>query len=58
MVFDILFRWKSKSNPFRLSRETHLLVIPTLINWNEKSKRLEGDQLLKEDLIEMFLEQE
>lgn len=45
-------------NPFRLHKDTHLSVIPTLINWNEKTKRLEGDQLCKPELLAMFLEQE
>lgn len=45
-------------NSFRLDKNTHLSVIPTLVNWKEKAKRLEGDQLCKPELLEMFLEQE
>lgn len=52
------FRWKNMKNPFRLDKNTHLSVIPTLINWNEKAKRLEGDQLCKSELLDMFFEQE
>jgi len=50
--------WKDTKNPFRHDKDTHLSVIPTLINWNEKSRRLEGEQLCKTDLLEMFFEQE
>lgn len=45
-------------NPFRLDKDTHLSVIPTLINWKEKAQRLEGDQLCKPELLEMFFEED
>lgn len=45
-------------NPFRLDRHTHLSVIPTLINWKEKAKRLEGEQLCKPELLDMYFEQD
>lgn len=48
--------WKDMKNPFRLDKNAHLSVIPTMINWNEKTKRLEGDQLCKPELLEMFFE--
>lgn len=51
-------RYKDPKCPFRTDKNTHLSVIPTLINWNEKAKRLEGDQLCKPELLEMFFEQE
>lgn len=54
----IHIRWKDMKNSFRLDKNTHLSVIPTLVNWKEKAKRLEGDQLCKPELLEMFLEQE
>lgn len=50
--------WKDMKNSFRLDKSTHLSVIPTLINWKEKQKRLEGDQLCKPELLEMYLEEE
>lgn len=53
-----LYRWKDIKNSFRLDRNTHLSVIPTLINWKEKAKRLEGDQLCKPELFDIYLEQD
>ncbi|XP_031624656.1 thioredoxin domain-containing protein 17-like [Contarinia nasturtii] len=50
--------WKDIKNPFRLDRNTHLSVIPTLINWKEKAKRLEGDQLCKPELFDIYFEQD
>lgn len=56
--YNAHYRWKNMKNPFRLDRSTHLSVIPTLINWKEKEKRLEGDQLCKPELLEIYLEDE
>lgn len=51
-------RYKDPKCAFRTDKNTHLSVIPTLINWHEKAKRLEGDQLCKPELLEMFFEQD
>lgn len=51
-------RWKDMKNAFRLDKSTHLSVIPTLINWKQKEKRLEGEQLCKPELLEMYFEDE
>ena len=45
--------WKDSKNPFRTDKDLHLQVIPTLIKWRDP-KRLEGDQLLNNDLLDMF----
>uniref|UniRef100_U5EXP8 Thioredoxin domain-containing protein 17 n=1 Tax=Corethrella appendiculata TaxID=1370023 RepID=U5EXP8_9DIPT len=45
--------WKDMNNPFRKDKDTHLMVIPTLIRYKHP-QRLEGEQLEKEDLLEMF----
>jgi hypothetical protein len=47
--------WKDINCPFRKDPDTHLQVIPTLIRW-KNPQRLEGDQLLKDDLLQMFFE--
>lgn len=49
--------WKDIKNPFRLNKITHLSVIPTLIRW-KGNQRLEGDQLYKPELLDMFFEDE
>lgn len=49
--------WKDTKNPFRLDKNTHLSVIPTLIRW-KGAQRLEGDQLTKPELLDMFFEDE
>lgn len=49
--------WKDMKNPFRLDKDTHLSVIPSLIRW-KKPQRLEGDQLLKPELLQMFFTEE
>jgi hypothetical protein len=49
--------WKDQKNPFRHDKNTHLQVIPTLIRWNHP-QRLEGDQLLKPELLQMFFTEE
>ncbi|KYN43469.1 Thioredoxin domain-containing protein 17 [Trachymyrmex septentrionalis] len=46
--------WKDPNCPFRTDRCTRLKVLPTLVKWRTE-KRLEGDQLLNPDLIEMLL---
>ncbi|XP_076233430.1 thioredoxin domain-containing protein 17 [Calliopsis andreniformis] len=49
--------WKDLNCPFRTNATTKLKVLPTLARWGTQ-KRLEGDQLLKPDLIEMLLADE
>lgn len=49
--------WKDLNCPFRTNTVTKLKVLPTLARW-ETQKRLEGDQCLKVDLIEMLLTDE
>lgn len=46
--------WKDRNCPFRTNPITRLKVLPTLIKWNTE-KRLEGDQLLKPELIDMLI---
>ncbi|KZC13322.1 PREDICTED: thioredoxin domain-containing protein 17-like [Dufourea novaeangliae] len=46
--------WKDLNCPFRKNSTTKLKVLPTLARWGTQ-KRLEGDQCLKVDLIEMLL---
>ncbi|XP_011873993.1 PREDICTED: thioredoxin domain-containing protein 17-like [Vollenhovia emeryi] len=46
--------WKDQHCPFRTDPITKLKVLPTLIKWGTQ-KRLEGDQLLKPELIELLL---
>lgn len=45
-------------NPFRLDKKAYLMVIPTLVDWNNSFKRLVGNELCKQDLLEMFFEQQ
>lgn len=40
-------------NPYRKDKNVHLQVIPTLVRW-ANPQRLEGDQLLKDELLQMF----
>lgn len=49
--------WKDIKNPFRLDKDTHLSVIPSLIRWKQP-QRLEGDQLLRPELLQMFFTEE
>lgn len=49
--------WKDMNNSFRKDKDTHLSVIPTLIRWKQP-QRLEGDQLLKPELLQMFFADE
>ncbi|KAG7208873.1 hypothetical protein KM043_015057 [Ampulex compressa] len=49
--------WKDQNCPFRTNSTTRLRVLPTLARWGTQ-KRLEGDQCLKVDLIEMLLTDE
>lgn len=49
--------WKDTKNVFRTDKRTHLSVIPTLVRWNGP-QRLEGDQLLKPELLDMFFNDE
>ncbi|XP_011506560.1 PREDICTED: thioredoxin domain-containing protein 17-like isoform X2 [Ceratosolen solmsi marchali] len=46
--------WKNSKCPFRTNSEIHIQTLPTLVKWGTQ-KRLEGDQLLNNDLIEMLL---
>lgn len=46
--------WKDRNCPFRTNPITRLKVLPTLIKWDTE-KRLEGDQLLKLELIDMLI---
>jgi hypothetical protein len=45
--------WKDMNNPFRKDKDTHLMVIPTLVRWKQP-QRLEGEQLLKPELLQLF----
>lgn len=38
---------------FRTDKEIHISVIPTLVHWRNP-ERLEGAQLLNDDLLDMF----
>jgi len=49
--------WKDHNCPFRTNPVTKLKVLPTLARWGTQ-KRLEGDQLLKLELINMLLTDE
>ncbi|XP_014467510.1 PREDICTED: thioredoxin domain-containing protein 17-like [Dinoponera quadriceps] len=49
--------WKDQNCPFRTNPVTKLKVLPTLSRWGTQ-KRLEGDQLLKPELIDMLLTDE
>ncbi|XP_011698699.1 PREDICTED: thioredoxin domain-containing protein 17-like [Wasmannia auropunctata] len=46
--------WKDPNCPFRTNVHSKLKVLPTLARWGTQ-KRLEGDQLLDPELIEMLL---
>lgn len=46
--------WKDMKCPFRTDKNIHISVIPTFVRW-QGPQRLEGEQLLKEDLLDMFL---
>ncbi|CAL7947238.1 unnamed protein product [Xylocopa violacea] len=49
--------WKDLNCPFRINPATKLKLLPTLARWGTQ-KRLEGDQCLKVDLIDMLLTDE
>lgn len=49
--------WKDINNPFRRDKDCHLSVIPALVRWKHP-QRLEGDQLLKPELLQMFFADE
>lgn len=49
--------WKDMNNSFRKDKDSHLQVIPTLVRWKHP-QRLEGDQLLKPELLQMFFADE
>ncbi|XP_014211019.1 thioredoxin domain-containing protein 17 [Copidosoma floridanum] len=46
--------WKDPKCPFRTNSKAQVKVLPTLVKWGTQ-KRLEGGDLLKDDLIEMLL---
>ncbi|XP_066596677.1 thioredoxin domain-containing protein 17-like isoform X2 [Prorops nasuta] len=49
--------WKDLNCSFRKDSKTKLKVLPTLAKWGTQ-KRLEGDDLLKVEIIEMLLTDE
>ncbi|EZA56875.1 Thioredoxin domain-containing protein [Ooceraea biroi] len=49
--------WKDQNCPFRTNPITKLKVLPTLALWGTQ-KRLEGNQLLQADLIDMLLHED
>ncbi|XP_068897663.1 thioredoxin domain-containing protein 17-like [Tenebrio molitor] len=49
--------WKDRNCPFRKDKKTRLMVLPTVLRWNEP-QRLEGDQCEKVDLLELLLTDE
>lgn len=56
-IYYYLLRWKDINCPFRVDKETHLMVIPTLVKW-KKPQRLEGEQCANVDLLKMFFEED
>ena len=52
-----LFSWKDQKCPFRTDSRTKLNVLPTLTKWGTQ-KRLEGDDCLKDELVEMLVTDE
>ncbi|XP_058795812.1 thioredoxin domain-containing protein 17-like [Phymastichus coffea] len=46
--------WKDQKCPFRAHPKSQINVLPTLVKWGTQ-KRLEGNQLLDNNLIEMLL---
>ncbi|XP_063925588.1 thioredoxin domain-containing protein 17-like [Zophobas morio] len=46
--------WKDMNCPFRKDKKTKLMVLPTVLRW-QQPQRLEGDQCEKLDLLEMLL---
>lgn len=53
----LYFSWKDMKNPFRLDSNMKLEVIPTLIRYKSPA-RLSGEQLCKDELLEMFFTEE
>ncbi|XP_033231089.1 thioredoxin domain-containing protein 17-like isoform X2 [Belonocnema kinseyi] len=49
--------WKDQKCPFRTDSRTKLNVLPTLSKWGTQ-KRLEGDDCLKDELVEMLVTDE
>ncbi|VDN01406.1 unnamed protein product [Thelazia callipaeda] len=50
--------WKSQTNPFRIDERFKLTEIPTLMDYNNKAKKLSGQQCAEERLVhELFLEE-
>ncbi|XP_026478980.1 LOW QUALITY PROTEIN: thioredoxin domain-containing protein 17-like [Ctenocephalides felis] len=52
-VGDRLY-WKDPNCPFRKDPRTRLMVIPTMIRWG-CPQRLEGEKIVKQELVEMLL---
>lgn len=48
-------RWKDPKCPFRTDPSTKLMVLPTIIRW-QQPQRLEGDQCEKKELVQMLFE--
>ena len=48
--------WKSAENVFKNDPSLKLTSVPTLLIWEDNKKRLVEGQLLKEDMIDMLLE--
>lgn len=55
--FDSSHSWKDLKCPFRTDGKTKLNVLPTLARWGTE-KRLEGDQCLDVELVEMLVTDE
>lgn len=49
--------WEDPKNAFRTNRHTHLLVLPTLLSWKTE-KRLEGNWVIKPDMLALFFERD
>lgn len=47
--------WEDRKNGFRTNRDTHLVQLPTLLRW-KCEKRLEGNWMVKPELLQMFFE--
>ena len=45
------------NNQFRLDKDIHLTVIPTLLRW-KAPQRLEGSQLLNWELLDLYYNDE
>lgn len=57
MFFKSFFSWKDPQCPFRLNAKTQVKGLPTLHRWGTQ-KKLDGEDILKPDLLEMLLNDE